>query len=249
MTALSAESFGSGVMTASTPACSAVRVSKFIDGVAALRAVTLDIGAGEAVALLGANGAGKSTLLRLLSTLATPTSGELRLFGERVGVGACPARARVGLVGHQAMLYRDLSVRENMALFARLHGVADGAARVRWLLQQLDLEDVADRRLHGLSRGTVQRAALARALVHDPELLLADEPFAGLDGASAARVERLLASRVELGRTLVMADHDIARALRICTRVVVLRAGAVSLDAPGSRVRDEGLREAMGDEA
>jgi heme exporter protein A len=218
----------------------ATALCKSIDGRAVLDEVYLRIPAGSFVALLGANGAGKSTLLKVLATLSPPTSGRLELFGRRAtatGRGAEQMRRSIGLIGHQSMLYRDLSARENLEFFGRLYGVPDPRGRAEWLLDAVGLLDRADDPVRGYSRGMTQRAALARALVHDPQLLLADEPFDGLDAPSAAALEGLLGVLHAGGRTLILANHDIAQSLRLAGRAVVLREGRVVIDEPARGLR------------
>jgi heme ABC exporter ATP-binding subunit CcmA len=213
---------------ANVPTVLAESLEKWIDERPVLREINFQITPGRYVALLGANGAGKSTLLRLLSTLTTPTAGRLSLFGEK---STSPSiRRRIGLIGHQSMLYRDLSARENLEFFAKLYGIPDPAARATALLEEVDLSHRADDPVKSFSRGMTQRLAIARALVHDPELLLADEPFDGLDAPSSRALEKLLAALHHRGKTIVLANHDIPQTLRLVERVIVLRAGEIALD-------------------
>ena len=150
-------------------------------GVTALHALDLTVGAGEAVAVFGPNGAGKSTLLRLLATLLRPSAGAVRLFERAVTDGGAAARRRIGVLSHQSFLYPDLTPTENLDFYARMFGVPRSAERVRALIARVGLTGWAHRPVRTLSRGLEQRCALARALVHEPELLLLDEPFTGLD--------------------------------------------------------------------
>jgi heme exporter protein A len=167
----------------------------------ALAGVTLTLDRGQTLAVLGPNGAGKSTLLRVLSTLLRPHAGQVRVLGEALPAAAWKLRARIGYLGHEPLLYRDLSARENLVLHARLHRVAP--ERVAELLDAVGLARRADDPLHTYSRGMLQRCAVARAVLHDPELVLLDEPRANLDPAAAETVEPLLA-----GRTRVLTSHD-----------------------------------------
>ena len=228
MTAVPAQLAAATDAAASAPTVFAESLEKWIDERPVLREINLQITSGRYVALLGANGAGKSTLLRLLSTLTTPTAGNLSLFGEK---STSPSiRRRIGLIGHQSMLYRDLSARENLEFFARLYGITDPAARATTLLEEVDLSHRADDPVKSFSRGMTQRLAIARALVHDPELLLADEPFDGLDAPSSRALEKLLAGLHGRGKTIVLANHDIPQTLRLVERVIVLREGHIVLD-------------------
>jgi heme exporter protein A len=210
----------------------AAGLCKSVDARTILRDIDLEIRAGEFVAILGANGAGKSTLLKILATLTPASAGELHLFGRRATGDCRGQRARIGLIGHQSMLYRDLTARENLEFFGRLYGIASPARRADRLLELMGLADRADDPVRSLSRGMVQRVAIARALVHDPELVLADEPFDGLDAPSAAATEQLLTRLHETGKTIVLVNHDIAQSLRVARRVVVLRRGSIVTDAP-----------------
>src|SRR4051794_33733278 len=183
----------------------------------ALSGVSLTLARGATLAVLGANGAGKSTLLRVLATLLRPHGGTVRGLGGALPGGAWKVRARIGSLGHEPLLYRDLSARENLTLHARLHRVAEG--RVAELLDAVGLARRAGDPLHTYSRGMVQRCAVARAVLHDPELLLLDEPRANLDPEAARIVEPLLA-----GRTRVVTSHDPADAER-ADAVLGLRDG------------------------
>jgi heme exporter protein A len=190
----------------------------------ALRRVSLRIEPGETIALVGANGSGKSTLLRLVSGLARPTAGEALLDGVPA-VSAPPAlRGRIGLVAHRALSYRGLTARENLALQARLHRRSVGD--VEPALDRVGLLDRADERIDGFSRGMTQRLGLARALLHEPDLLLLDEPATGLDADGQA----LLAEVIREGggrRTTIFTTHD-AGSLALAGRVVTLAGGSLA---------------------
>jgi heme exporter protein A len=211
-------------------AISATGLVKTLDDRPVLRGIDLAVAAGEYVVILGVNGAGKTTLLKMLATLSAPSSGELRLFGLALPKNALAARGRLGLIGHQSMLYRDLTARENLELFAKLYGVRNPRQRAMELLGIVGLSNRADDAVKVFSRGMTQRVSIARALVHEPDLLLADEPFAGLDVPGAAAVERLLEDLHRAGKTIVMVNHDVSQSLRLAERIVVLRDGRVALD-------------------
>jgi heme exporter protein A len=190
-----------------------------------LRDLTLAVPAGATVAVLGANGAGKSTLLRVLAGLLRPHAGRVRVLGRELPREGFAVRGRVGLLGHDPLLYRDLTVRQNLVFHARLHDVPE--RRVEALLDAVDLRARADSPVAELSRGLVQRAAAARALLHDPAVLLLDEPFANLDPAAAARLAPLLG-----GRTRVLTSHDPGAALAEADLVLGLRAGRAAFCGP-----------------
>ncbi len=199
----------------------------------ALARVSFECDAGEIVGLLGPNGAGKSTLLAILATLLKPSAGRVE-YGERNADAAGAAlRARLGMLGHDLYLYPELTARENLLFFARLYGLADAEARVARGLEKAALTERANDQVAGYSRGMRQRLALERALVHGPRLLLLDEPFTGLDQASAsALVERLRGLREE-GCLVLVATHDLDVVDGLLTRVMYLRQGRLVADEAG----------------
>ena len=205
----------------------------------ALNRVSLTCSAGEIVGLLGPNGAGKSTLLAIVSTLLVPTSGRVR-YGEWTVAGAGPElRGRIGVLGHDLYLYPELTARENLRFFARLYGLDATDARVERALDHARLRDRGDDLVSGFSRGMRQRLALERAILHDPRLLLLDEPFTGLDDASGhALIARLKALRAD-GRIVLVATHDLDLAEGLLDRAAVLRDGRlVAVDDGASHLRD-----------
>ncbi|MDD4889304.1 MAG: ABC transporter ATP-binding protein [Phycisphaerae bacterium] len=209
-----------------------IELGKRIDGRLILEEISLDISAGQFVVVFGANGAGKSTLLKVMATLLPATSGELHLFGQSARRPDPRLRARIGMIDHQPMLYRELTVLENLVFFARLYGVPKPARRAGEMLARVGLSDRAGDCVKTLSRGMLQRVSIARALLHAPDLLLADEPFTGLDVASATMFEELLRELHAAGKTIVMVHHDIAHGLRLAEHAIVLRAGRMVIDRP-----------------
>jgi heme exporter protein A len=195
-----------------------------------LRDVTLAVAPGEAIALFGPNGAGKSTLLRVLATLMRPTSGTLRLFGEVPAAAAL--RRRIGVVAHQSFLYPDLTARENLRFYARMYGLDVTDERADAWLARVSLTDAADRTVRLFSRGMEQRLALARGLMHDPELVLLDEPWSGLDAAAGDWLAGLLRELRAAGRTVIVATHDFQRGLGVATRAIVLHRGRLAWETP-----------------
>jgi heme exporter protein A len=198
----------------------------------ALRDVTLALPVGATLVVFGPNGAGKSTLLRVLSTLLRPHGGTARVLGHSLPDEGWAIRGRVGLLGHAPLLYGDLTGRENLAFHARLHDVA--LDRADALLDQVGLAARAEDKVHTYSRGMVQRLAVCRAVLHDPELLLLDEPRANLDPAAREIVEPLIGAAS--GRTRVVTSHDPAGGLADADLALGLRDGAAALLAPASAV-------------
>ena len=198
----------------------------------ALQDVTLTVPAGTTLVVFGPNGAGKSTLLRVLATLLRPHSGVVRVLGRALPDDGWAVRGRIGLLTHEPLLYRDLSGRENLRFHARLHGVAFD--RVEELLERVGLRLRADDRVHTYSRGMVQRLAVCRAVLHDPDVLLLDEPRANLDPAAADLVEPLIG--VASGRTRVVTSHDPAGGLAEADIALGLRGGRAALLAEAGQV-------------
>jgi heme exporter protein A len=197
----------------------------------ALRDVSLTLQAGRTLVVFGPNGSGKTTLLRVLATLLRPTLGRALVLGHELPGEAWAVRGRLGFLGHEPLLYRELTGRENLRFQARLFGVP--LSRVEELLERLALGRVADDPVRTLSRGTVQRLAVARAVLHDPELLLADEPRANLDPAASELIAPLLA-----GRTRVITSHDPSGGLAEADVALGLRGGRAVLLAPADQVSE-----------
>jgi heme exporter protein A len=210
------------------PAVRAEKLTRSFAGTPVLSGVDLTVDAGEAIVVLGPNGAGKTTLLRMLALLLRPGGGKLALFGVDAAAAPPALRRRIGYVGHESLCYPDLTAAENLAFYARLFDVPDAPARIAELLVWAGLADAARRPLRVYSRGMSQRLALARALLHGPDLLLLDEPFSGLDAqAVGALQERLAALRVA-GHAIVLTTHDLERAAPFATRLAVLHRGRVA---------------------
>jgi heme exporter protein A len=187
----------------------------------ALSGVSFELAAGETLAVLGPNGAGKTTLLRVLATLLRPHGGSVAVLGAQLPAESWKVRGRVGYLGHEPRLYRSLTARENLLFIARLHGVAE--ARVDELLDAVGLVRRANDPVEELSRGTLQRLAAARAVLHDPELLLLDEPLSAVDPGAAELLEPLIGR--SSGRTRVLVTHDFERGRSDADQVLGLRSG------------------------
>ena len=190
-----------------------------------LNGIDLTLQAGEVLAVAGPNGAGKTTLLRLLAGLMRPSAGEIRVLGERLSHPSAPVRRSIGLLSHQSLLYDDLSLRENLIFAARLYALDHRAAVVAEALDAAGLTERADELPRKLSRGLLQRAAIARAMLHRPRLLLLDEPFTALDAAASERLRTNLRSSVTAGTALVIVTHHLEEAWQVATRVAVLVQG------------------------
>ncbi|MCB0076931.1 MAG: ABC transporter ATP-binding protein [Anaerolineales bacterium] len=210
----------------------------------ALRGVSLSLHEGEIVALLGPNGAGKSTLLSLLAALSRPSSGTLLIKGQSLSSAWNAVRRHIGFVSHQSLLYPELSAAENLQFYARLYGLEDGDARARQVMAWVDLLPRYHDQVRGYSRGMVQRLTIARALLHDPQILLLDEPFSGLDEAAAERLQRLL-QRIHdeaPARLTLISSHDLPRTLALVDRVLILKQGRLVVDAAASAHDPAGWR-------
>jgi heme exporter protein A len=205
----------------------------------ALAGVTLTLEPGRTLAVFGANGAGKTTLLRILATLLRPHAGRARVLGRDLPADGWAVRGRIGLLAHDTLLYRELSARENLRFHARLHGVDE--ARVEALLDQVGLLARGDEPVRTLSRGMAQRVAICRAVLHEPELLLLDEPLANLDPGAAGAVEPLIGA--SSGAARVVISHDVEHGLEQADLVLGLRGGRQALLAPAADVHAAALRE------
>lgn len=207
-------------------------LSKYFGDFPALKAVSLRISQGEPVLIYGHNGAGKTTLLRVLASLAAPSEGEVLLGGLRIDRHPSASKSRIGFVSHATFLYGDLSVQENLVLVGKLFGVRSLRERVDWALGLFGLRDRASQLVRNLSRGWQQRATLARALLHDPDFLLLDEPFTGLDAETSASLEELLRRLAGEGKAVVFSTHRFAQGAAIASRCVLLERGRVRYDGP-----------------
>lgn len=190
----------------------------------AVGGVTFSLAAGECLALFGPNGAGKTTLLRVLAGLLKPTSGSARVSGIALPGGSV-ARSRVGLISHHTMLYDALSPRENVAFAARLYGIRDPRERVDAALQRMAMLERAETPVRSLSRGMQQRVSIARAMVHSPQLVLADEPYSGLDDSGARALTSLLRELLSGGTSIIIVTHNLPEGLSLATHAAVMHGG------------------------
>jgi sodium transport system ATP-binding protein len=206
-------------------------LSKSFGAVRALDGVSFKAGDGRITGLLGPNGAGKSTCLRILSTVLKPEAGTARVGGIELAAAPLAARRVLGVLPHSSGLYQQLTARENIEYYGRLHGLAEGplAARVDALIARLDLEAVADRKAKGFSQGERTKVALARALVHDPQHLLLDEPTNGLDVMATRHLREWLRELRKQGRCVLLSSHVMQEVEALVDDLVIISSGRVTL--------------------
>jgi heme exporter protein A len=201
-----------------------------------LRSVDFQVQPGEFVALLGPNGAGKTTFLRILASLSRPAMGEVRIAGYRLPEQASAVRRRLGVVSHLPLLYGDLTAEENLQFFGRMYGVVNLEDRITDVLELVGL--LARRRdlVRTFSRGMQQRLAIGRAVLHDPDVMLFDEPHTGLDQEASAMLDRVLQEVAARGRTVVMTSHDLARSGDLASRFDILSKGKIAASVQRSDI-------------
>ena len=207
----------------------------------AVRNVTLRVRRGESVVLFGSNGAGKTTFLKMAAGLMRPTRGSLSIEGFDIGKQADEARRRIGFLSHNTFVYKDLSPLENLKFFCRLYGVPDSEERLIDLLDRVGLRGRASEPVRAFSRGLQQRVGIARALLHDPSVILLDEPYTGLDAKAAQTLNGMLDEALAAGKTIVLTTHDLDQGLRAATRALILDRGNVVYDGSA---KDAAVREA-----
>ena len=200
-----------------------------------LRSINFSLQPGEVAVLLGANGAGKSTLLRILSMLTQPDSGSIAVYGKNTAKNGPEARALTGSVLHSPMLYADMSVRENLILFAELYRLRNIDDLIEKNAVKVGIESRLDQRVRTLSHGFQKRTALARALMHDPQLLLLDEPESGLDSPSVLQLDNVIEEYRNSGRTILMTTHIIEHALEISDKAIAITDGYAHVESTTTR--------------
>ena len=206
------------------PVVEARGLARSFGGRRAVDGVTFALSGGDCLAVFGPNGAGKTTLLRMLAGLLKPTAGTARIGGVQLP-GGPEARAAVGLISHASMLYGALTSLENVELAAKLYGVADARSAALRALERMRVADRAETPVRALSRGLQQRVSIARAMVHEPEVVLLDEPFTGLDAAGAAALTEALTGLRSHGAALILVTHNIEEGLSLATRAAIMRDG------------------------
>lgn len=208
---------------------------------AVLRGLDFEVQPGEFVALLGPNGAGKTTFLRILASLSRPSLGDVRVSGYQLPKEAAQVRARLGVVSHLPLLYGDLSADENLRFYGRMYNLADLEARITEVLEMVGLEHRRKDLVRTFSRGMQQRLAIGRAVLHDPEVMLFDEPYTGLDQDASSMLDSVLKTVAAQGRTVVMTSHDLARAEELATRFDVLSRGVIAASTNSEQLRQSNL--------
>lgn len=206
-----------------------------------LRGLDFQVERGEFVALVGRNGAGKMTFLRILSSLSRPTLGEVRVAGLRLPSQAAEVRRILGVVSHQPLLYGDLTAEENLRFYGRMYGIRDLQGRVAAVLETVGLAPWRRDLVRRFSRGMQQRLAIARAILHEPDVMLFDEPHTGLDPEAAAMLDGVLSQVAARGRTVVMTSHDLGRAAELATRIDILSKGVIARSVRRGEVEGEAL--------
>lgn len=206
-----------------------------------LRGVDFEVQPGEFVALLGPNGAGKTTFLRILASLSRPSIGEVNIAGYKLPQEAAQVRARLGVVSHLPLLYGDLTAEENLRFYARMYNIPNHELRVTEVLEMVGLEARRRDLVRTFSRGMQQRLAIGRAVLHDPDVVLFDEPYTGLDQDASSMLDDVLKTVAAKGRTIVMTSHDLARAEDLATRFDILSRGVISASASRRELRKTNL--------
>jgi heme ABC exporter ATP-binding subunit CcmA len=209
----------------------------------ALRGINLNVAEGEFLTIFGPNGAGKTTLIRILAGISRPSAGRVLLDGLELTPAWAEARRHIGLVSHHSYLYPDLTAEENLIFYGRMYDVPNLTARIHEMLESVGLL----RRLHDpvrtFSRGMQQRLSIARALLHDPLLLLLDEPYTGLDQAASDRLRDVLGEAAHTGRTVLMTTHNLERGLALCDRAVIVSNGRVVFESDRQTLSEKQWRE------
>lgn len=203
------------------------RLTKQADSKLILRGIDLSIKKGETVAILGPNGAGKSTLLKVLATLIKPTSGAIKVNGMDLKKNRLEIKKILGYLPHSSLLYDHYSPLENLVFFGNLYGVKNAEKRAIELVKDVGLSFFLNEPVKNFSRGMIQRIAIARAIVHDPEILLLDEPHTGLDQGAISILNNVILSMKEKGTTTLMVTHDFKQAAEICDRIIIVKSGKI----------------------
>jgi heme exporter protein A len=225
---------------------SAIRVDKLVKSFghrAALRGVDLEVAPGEFLALFGPNGAGKTTLIRVVASLTRPTAGRAEVLGHDVTRSDLAARRQLGLISHEPLLYGDLTADENLRFFGRMFDVPELPARIDAVLDRVGLTARRRDPVRTFSRGMVQRLSIGRAILHDPAVMLLDEPYTGLDLQAAEMLRGVLEDLATAGRTVILTTHNLEQGLEMCSRMAILNRGRVAWQGGCSETDLPALRE------
>lgn len=196
-----------------------------------LRDLDFSVEPGEFVALLGPNGSGKTTFLRILASLSRPSLGDVRVAGYHIPNESAQVRAKLGVVSHLPLLYPELTAEENLQFYAKMYGITNYDSRITEVLEMVGLESRRTDLVSTFSRGMQQRLAIGRAVIHDPEVILFDEPYTGLDQDASEMLDDVFRSVASKGRTIVMTSHDLVRAEGLATRFDILSRGVITASA------------------
>jgi heme exporter protein A len=219
------------------------RLTKAFGSHTVLRDVSLTVGDGEFLTLVGPNGAGKTTLLRIVATLSRPTEGEVWLDGWNLADGVAEARRRIGFISHQPLLYGDLTAVENLRFFGRLYDLSGPSKRLDEVLAQVGLLERRRDPVRTFSRGMQQRLAIARAILHQPAVMLMDEPYTGLDQEAAAMLDQVMRIVGAASRTVLMTTHNLDRGLAMSDRVAILSGGRLVHQAARADLNESSFRQ------
>lgn len=213
-------------------------LSKFFGSNQALKDINLEVEKGEFLAIFGPNGAGKTTLIKIISTLMSPTNGTILIKAQNIKEKPLEVRKQIGVISHDTYLYESLTAYENLLFYGKMYGIENPKEKAEKLLEQVGLSTRASDRIATYSRGMKQRLSIARAVLHDPEILLLDEPYTGLDQQASKTFEKILAELYgsEKEKTIIITTHDLERGLQICTRAVILNNGRIVYDASKNKI-------------
>jgi heme exporter protein A len=234
--------------TEATPAIRTAKLTKAFGHQAALRGVDLSVANGEFLTLFGPNGAGKTTLMRIVASLTRPTAGTVRVQGEDLAKAATSVRRHIGLISHNPLLYGDLTPDENLRFFARMYDLPNTgnravADRIDTVLNQVGLAARRRDPVRTFSRGMVQRLAIARAILHDPAIMLLDEPYTGLDLQAADMLREILQDLAASDRTVILTTHNLEHGLEMCDRAAILNRGKIAWEGPRAGLDLAGMKE------
>jgi heme exporter protein A len=231
------------VTTNQAPAIQLHGLTKAFGHQVALRGVDLSLAEGEFLTLFGPNGAGKTTLIRIVASLTRPTAGTVRVRGQDLSKAATAVRRDIGLISHNPLLYGDLTPDENLRFFARLYDLPQARSRIDAALEQVGLAARRRDPVRTFSRGMVQRLAIARATLHDPAIMLLDEPYTGLDLQAADMLRAVLQELAAYNRTVILTTHDLEQGLEMCDRAAILHRGRVAWEGVRAGLDLAGMKE------